>query len=106
MLLKATVAKELQGSSYNALNSLNYNNSKIINNQDIWDKLNNASDSSTYSQAIMCPTYLTQEPSNIDISKKSLISFGNITPISPNQNKLLNNCSLVGSLPNNELPES
>jgi len=35
-----------------------------------------------------------------------LISFGNITPISPNHNKLLANCNLVGSLPNNELSES
>jgi len=106
ILLKAAVTKELQGNNYDTLNSLNYNNSKIINNQDIWDELNNASDSSSFSQAIICPTYLTQEPVNIDISQKSLISFGNITPISPNHNKLLANCNLVGSLPNNELSES
>jgi len=106
LLLKAAVTKELQGNNY-TLNSLNYIDSKIINNQDIWgEELNNASDSSSFSQAIICPTYLTQEPSNIDIPQKSLMSFGNITPISPNHNKLLANCNVVGSLPNNELSGS
>jgi len=103
-LLLKEAAKGLQETNINTLNSLNYN-SKVINNQKIWDELNYVSDMS-YSQALICPSYLTQEPVNIDIQQKSLITDGNITPISPNHNKLLMNRGLVGNLSSNELPEN
>jgi len=68
----------------NILNPVNYDN------KEIWDELNNNADSACV-QNVLCPTYLPQETVNITQPQKSIITYGNVTPLSPNQNKLLTN---------------
>ncbi|ORX82251.1 hypothetical protein BCR32DRAFT_292751 [Anaeromyces robustus] len=104
LLLKATTAKKLQRNDLNVLNSLNYN-SKMLNNQELWDELNTSQDI-PLSQNIVYTPYISQEPVDINLQQKSMMVYGNITPISPNHNKLLSNCNLVGNLSGSELIDS
>jgi len=81
-LLKTAAVKELQESNMNLLNTVNYNN------QELWDELNINATDPAYVQNVHCPTYLPQETINITQPQKSVITYGNVTPLSPNNNEL------------------
>jgi len=102
LILETSVPKELQENEFNVLNSLY--NQKLLNNQELLDEVNTSTDPSL-PQNILNSAYLKQEPVTIDVQQKSEIAYGNITPISPNHNKLLSNCNLINTLPNTNLVE-
>ncbi|OUM68341.1 hypothetical protein PIROE2DRAFT_3936 [Piromyces sp. E2] len=95
-LLKTAAAKELQESNMNIINPIGYGN------QEMWDEIGNPSDQ-TYVQNVLCPYYLPQESVSIPQPQKTIMTYGNVTPISPNHNKILGN--YVDGISGNKLME-
>jgi len=97
-LLKSDAAvKQLQNSNLNMLNNLKYN-PELLNNLEFWDEFNNSENG--IPQEILYQNYISQQnPMSMNLQQqKSIMAYGNITPISPNHNKLIGNGGLINNL--------
>ncbi|ORY76159.1 hypothetical protein LY90DRAFT_501874 [Neocallimastix californiae] len=99
MILKSIDTKQLQNNNLNSLNHLKYN-SKIYNNLKFWNKLHPTENPIPHGG--LNQNYFPQVAATMNLQQKSIMAYGNVTPISPNHDKLISNgAGLINNLPVN-----